>query len=133
MRYSSIAAMVLALLLVTACGASNAPSAETPVSASAQPSPEVTPSLSETVAVAVQGFGYSPGTLTVSPGTTITWSNVDEILHTVTTGSPESPDGEIDGQMQGAGTDFTHTFSEPGTYEYFCSRHPFMRGTVIVQ
>lgn len=71
--------------------------------------------------------------LEVAVGTTVTWTNTDQILHTVTTGTPDAPDGRIDGQMPEAGSTFSFTFTEPGTYAYFCSRHTFMTGTIVVR
>jgi plastocyanin len=80
--------------------------------------------------VNIQDFAYAPESVTVSVGTTITWTNHDSVDHTVTTSSgPESFDsGNIS-----PGDTFQYTFNTAGTYEYYCTIHPYMSGTVIVQ
>ncbi len=67
-------------------------------------------------------------------GTTVTWTNQDQILHTATSGAtPGTADGKFDGPMDGVGKSFTFTFDQSGTYAYFCNRHNSMTGTVVVQ
>ena len=83
--------------------------------------------------VSVSGFLFRPKVIEVPAGTTVTWENSDQILHTATAGEPGSPSGLFDGQMDGAGTSFSHTFDDPGTFAFFCSRHLQMRGEVIVR
>ncbi len=76
---------------------------------------------------------FIPADVTVSVGTTITWSNDDTAAHTVTSGSPtDGPDGIFDSSIFMAGTTFEHTFDEAGTYDYFCMVHPWMKGKVQV-
>ncbi len=70
---------------------------------------------------------YSPGTLTVAAGTTITWVNQDVVIHTVT-----SDDGLFDSGSMRPGDRFSFTFTAPGTFTYACIPHPFMHGTVDV-
>ena len=70
---------------------------------------------------------YSPGTLTVAAGTTITWVNQDIVIHTVT-----SDVGLFDSGSMRPGDRFSFTFTTPGTFTYGCIPHPFMRGTVVV-
>lgn len=70
---------------------------------------------------------YSPGTLTVAAGTTVTWVNQDVVIHTVT-----SDDGLFDSGSMRPGDRFSLTFATPGTFTYACIPHPFMRGTVVV-
>jgi plastocyanin len=84
-------------------------------------------------AVAIRVFQFQPSPLEIAAGTAVTWTNRDDILHTVTSGAPGAKDGRFDGTLSGAGTSYTITFSEPGTYAYFCSRHESMRGEVRVQ
>lgn len=84
-------------------------------------------------AVAVKQFQFMPGELAVKAGTTVTWTNEDDILHTATSGAtPGTSDGQFDGPMDGRGKSFSHTFSQPGRYPYFCNRHTSMTGTVVV-
>jgi plastocyanin len=85
-------------------------------------------------AVTVKQFQFMPGELTIQVGTTVTWTNQDEILHTATSGvTPGTSDRKFDGSMDGRGTRFSHRFDQPGTYAYFCSRHNSMTGKVVVR
>jgi plastocyanin len=84
------------------------------------------------VAVAIKTFQFSPNPLEVAAGTTVTWTNQDDIDHTVTAGTPERPEGLFDGSLDGEGATFNFTFDDPGTYPYFCSIHPSMLGQVRV-
>lgn len=73
---------------------------------------------------------YEPESITVSPGTVVAWSNDDEAVHTVTSGTPET--GSFDSEIMSPGDIFKHTFNE-GTHEYYCVVHPWMLGEVIVE
>lgn len=76
---------------------------------------------------------YSPHTLTVKPGTTVTWTNADNAAHTVTSGFPEDgPDGLFDSGLFMAQESFSYTFLQSGGYHYFCMVHPWMTGVVDV-
>lgn len=79
-------------------------------------------------AVSIADFEFGPVALSVGVGDTVTWSNQDEAAHTVTSVG-EGPLGSDD-----LGQDATYelTFSEAGTYAYFCELHPFMKGSVEV-
>ena len=83
-------------------------------------------------AVDVQLFQFQPGVVEVRAGTTITWTNRDDIAHTVTSGDPEHRTGRFDQRLTGRGASTTVRFGEPGVYPYFCSRHPSMRGEIRV-
>ena len=81
---------------------------------------------------------FDPNPVTIAMGGTVTWENVDNAAHTVTSGSPaDGPDGVFDSSlimapMQGVVKTFSHTFDDAGTYDYFCMVHPWMAGSVIV-
>jgi plastocyanin len=77
---------------------------------------------------------YEPATLTVPAGTTVTWKNLDSTLHTVTSGSAETgvSGTEFDSSYLAGGKTFQHTFSSAGTFDYYCTLHPFMKGQVVV-
>jgi nitrite reductase (NO-forming) len=77
---------------------------------------------------------YEPPTLTVPVGTTVTWKNTDSTLHTVTSGSAETgvSGTEFDSSYLAGGKTFQHTFSSAGTFDYYCTLHPFMKGQVVV-
>jgi plastocyanin len=77
--------------------------------------------------VKIQNFVFDPRPLTVPAGTTVTWTNEDDIPHTVTT-----EDRRIKSPVLDTGDKFSFTFDKPGSYTYFCSLHPHMTGTVVV-
>jgi plastocyanin len=83
-------------------------------------------------AVAIHGFGFHPDTLTVPAGTRITFTNQDDIEHTVTAGEPDHPDGSFRSTLPTKGATFAVTLTKPGTYPFFCERHPFMHGEIHV-
>ena len=91
------------------------------VTAGAQPKPE-------TMEVKIDNFTFGPAALTVMVGTTITWTNRDDIPHTVV-----STDKAFKSKVLDTDEKFSFTFSTPGTFSYFCSIHPKMTGTVVVQ
>jgi nitrite reductase (NO-forming) len=80
------------------------------------------------------GKFFVPETLTVSKGTTVTWTNEDTTLHTVTSGSPEAGNSgtEFDSSYLAAGKTFQHPFNTAGTFDYYCTLHPYMKGKVVV-
>jgi plastocyanin len=82
----------------------------------------------ETTEVKIDNFSFGPGTLTVPVWTTVTWTNRDDIPHTVV-----STEGAFKSKVLDTDEKFSFTFSKAGTYPYFCSIHPKMTGKVIVQ
>ena len=85
-------------------------------------------------AVSIDTFMYEPDPLEVDAGTTVTFTNEDDILHTVTEGTKAKPvKGGFDLQLDGAGTSGEVTFDEPGTIEYTCTIHDGMDGTAAVR
>jgi plastocyanin len=78
--------------------------------------------------VLISGSKYTPATLTVTAGTTVTWTNNDNYTHSVT-----SDTGLFESGDMGNGDAFTFTFSTTGTYDYHCRFHGSMTGTVIVE
>lgn len=83
-------------------------------------------------AVTIKTFAFDPDPVRVRAGTTVTWANEDEILHTVTSGERDEADGTFDKELDGPGSVAEHTFDTPGTYAYHCSIHPGMDGVVEV-
>jgi plastocyanin len=79
-------------------------------------------------AIEIDNFHYTPPTLIVAPGTTVTWKNDDDSPHSVR---------EKDGKFKSAALDtddtFSQTFATPGEYDYFCSIHPYMTGKIVVR
>ncbi len=82
----------------------------------------------ESPSVTIDNFSFSPATLTVPSGTTVTWTNQDDMVHTVT-----AADRAFSSQGLETGDTYAHTFTAPGTYTYFCALHPRMTATVIVK
>ncbi len=79
-------------------------------------------------AVSISGFAFSPGSLSVKVGTTITWTNKDAAIHTVT-----SDDGKFtSSENLGQGATYSFTFNTAGSYPYRCAIHPSMTGTITV-
>jgi plastocyanin len=86
----------------------------------------------DSATVAVRTFGFRPRALELKVGTAVVWSNEDEIEHTATSGSVEARDSLFDLPLAHKGARAAFTFNKPGTYAYFCARHPFMRGEIHV-
>jgi len=78
--------------------------------------------------VKIDNFTYSPVTVTVATGTTVKWTNRDDIPHTVV-----NDDQKFQSKTLDTDESYTYTFTKPGTYPYFCSIHPKMTGKVVVQ
>ena len=75
---------------------------------------------------------FSFGSVEVKVGESVVFSNSDAVPHTVTSGTPGHPSGEFDSGLFGTGQTFTQTFDEAGEYDFFCSIHPAMTGTIVV-
>lgn len=80
--------------------------------------------------VRIDNFSFGPASLTVSAGSTVTWTNRDDIPHTVV--STDDPK-VFKSKVLDTDEKFSFTFTKTGTYAYFCSVHPKMTGKVIVQ
>jgi plastocyanin len=79
-------------------------------------------------AVKIDNFVFGPQTLTVPVGTTVTWTNSDDIPHTAV-----STDGLFKSKVMDTDEKFSYTFTKAGTYPYYCTIHPKMTGKVVVQ
>jgi amicyanin len=80
----------------------------------------------DTAQVSIKDFQFKPSTVTISKGDTVTWTNMDMVLHDVDFKGSESPELK-------KGETYSKTFNEPGTFDYLCSMHPGMKGKVIVK
>src|SRR4051794_29717212 len=80
------------------------------------------------VAVAIDNFVFGPERLVIKAGTTVTWTNRDDIPHTVA-----SKDRLFKSKVMDTDESYSFTFSTPGEYSYFCSLHPHMVGTIVVE
>jgi plastocyanin len=111
---ASLAAVVIAMLLLLV--------GSPIVTANAQQVP------AKTAEVKIDNFSFGPGASTVAVGMTVTWTNRDDIPHTVV-----STDGVFKSKVLDTDEKFSYTFTKAGTYPYFCSIHPKMTGKVVVQ
>ena len=110
---SFTAAVIIAIVLLLA----GSPS----VTANARPS-------AGNAEVKIDNFSFGPATITVPVGATVTWTNRDDIPHTVV-----STDGVFKSKVRDTDETFSYTFAKAGTYPYYCSVHPKMTGQVVVQ
>jgi len=78
--------------------------------------------------VKIDNFTYNPQQITVKAGTTVTWTNHDDIPHTVT-----SKTGIFKSNALDTDDAFSFTFATPGSYPYFCALHPHMTGSIVVE
>jgi plastocyanin len=78
--------------------------------------------------VVIENFSFVPATLTVKAGTKVKWVNRDDVPHTAT-----DTDKRFNSKTLDTDDQFDFTFSEPGTYNYFCALHPKMTGQIIVK
>jgi LPXTG-motif cell wall-anchored protein len=78
--------------------------------------------------VTIADFSFTPGSITITQGDTVTWVNNGPTPHSAT-----ANDGSFNTGILKAGQSASHTFSQAGTFSYFCQPHPFMKATVVVQ
>lgn len=110
---SFAAAVIIAIVLLLA-GSPSVTAADQPSAANAE--------------VKIDNFSFGPQTVTVPVGATVTWTNRDDIPHTVV-----STDGVFKSKVRDTEEQFSYTFTKAGTYPYYCSVHPKMTGTVVVK
>jgi amicyanin len=125
--FSVIVAVIATAVVVTGC-TSSTPTTPTD-NATGATAAKTDQGDSNAVSVNIENFAYQPSELTVKKGTTVTWTNSDSVIHTVT-----STDGRFSSSGD-LGKDATHQaqFNEIGTYEYYCVPHPYMKGKVVVE
>jgi plastocyanin len=86
------------------------------------------PASGNEVKMMMKDLAFTPGRLEIAAGTTVAWTNNDQLPHSVST-----DDGAFDSGLLAAGAVWRHTFDTPGTYTYHCTPHPFMKGVVVVK
>jgi len=89
---------------------------------------EMTRAAPPAAAVSIDNFTFKSPVVMVKPGTTVTWTNGDDIPHTVV-----SKDGLFKSKVLDTGDRFSFTFAKAGQFGYFCSLHPHMTGTIVVK
>jgi plastocyanin len=109
--------LIAVMLVIAAC---KKDSDDTP-----EPTP---PPGSGGIAVTIQGMSYNPSALTVTRGATVTWTNRDNVQHTVT-----ADDNSFSSPLINPGGSYSRTFNTPGTIPYHCTPHPQMTATITVQ
>ena len=131
----SFVGMVPPEILAQGTNATNATNANATTNATSAAGGETTVVMPLGSSAATSGAGYEPPEITVSPGATLMWDNKDNALHTATSGESPTPDGKFDSGIVGANQQSKPVTmpTEPGEYKYFCTLHPFLQGTVIVQ
>jgi plastocyanin len=92
-------------------------------------SPQAKNNTSTATEVKIDNFTFAPATLTVTEGTTVKWTNRDDIPHTVVSEDRST----FKSKALDTDDSFSYTFTKPGTYTYFCSIHPKMTAKVVVQ
>lgn len=124
-----ISVSVLLILFLVSCGPyRNGQAADLDTSADGQ----ADMAEEDTVEIEMQNSKFSPGSIEIKAGTTVTWLNSDSFSHTVTSGTRGQPDGRFDSGSIPGGNTYSYTFDQPGEYEYFCEFHAGMSGKVTV-
>jgi plastocyanin len=135
-RLLATAPVAAGLALVTACTSGHSAASAPPgdsmsgmsMSGMSMPSSAAAPGPAVSAnAVAIQGFAFSPASITVKVGTTVTWTNRDTDAHTVTANP-----GPFKSKTLDTGGTFSYTFTTAGTFDYLCTIHPFMTAKVVV-
>jgi plastocyanin len=112
--FSDLTTLVIVAIVLLIAGS-------TSVTASDQPS-------ATNAVVKIDNFVFGPQTLTVPAGTTVTWTNKDDIPHTTV-----STDGIFKSKVMDTDEEFSYKFTKSGTYSYYCSVHPKMTSKIVVQ
>jgi len=127
-RMKLLAALAALTLVVSACGDDGAAGTTTSVPATTEATTTIAAPAATEASVLIEGFAFDPPQLTVPVGTTVTWTNQDGATHTAT-----AADGAFDsGNLSGGSGTYSHTFTTAGTFDYLCSIHPSMQGTIVV-
>jgi plastocyanin len=128
LRKRTAAAVALGVLSLAGCSASRPPTGSGTPSMSMPTMSVTSPAIPVSGdQVNIDNFAFVPATLTVHAGSTVTWTNHDEEPHTVA-----ASDGSFHSPGMGTGATFSHAFAAAGTFDYVCSIHPMMHGTVVV-
>ena len=128
-----IISLLILLAITTGCASSNYNSTTTPSSNTITPSTSTTTPSSNTTtpsastkSVTINNFAFNPGVLTINKGDTVIWTNADAAVHSVVGGPLQS-------KNLAKGESYSYTFSAIGSFDYICSFHPSMKGSIIVK
>jgi plastocyanin len=114
---TKLSIILLAVMLLAACASKAGPT----------PAGTLPPIQSSEVKVTIANFAFDPTPLTITIGTTVTWTNNDTVSHNVT-----GDDGTWGSNNLAKGDTFSFTFTKPGTFSYHCGVHPSMKATITV-
>jgi len=98
-----------------------------PAESSPTAEPAASPLSATAVSVPISNFAFAPVEIRIAPGTTVTWTNQDNARHNA------ASDGNFTGPLLAKGESWSYTFTARGTYDYYCTPHPFMKGKIIVE
>jgi len=124
------------LVILAACGGGSTSTGGTTPTASTPAATATQTSNAQTVMIITDSsgsFAFSPASLTIKAGTTVTWKNTTAVSHTVTSDDGKSFDSGASNPITPQSGTFSFTFATAGTFAYHCSIHPFMKATIIVQ
>ncbi len=124
----SLVVAMLGLLILTGCGGSPTPTP--PPTPTAAPTADTLSIGGATTQASIQNFAHQD--LTVQVGDTVVWTQRDGTTHTTTSGTPGNLDGVWDSGVLNQNQTFSRTFTQPGTFLYFCSIHTSMTATITV-
>ncbi len=111
------------VILLAACAPASTPTPTTQPGGNTSATQETTNGTN----IQITNFTFSPADITVAVGTTVTWTNMDSVTHTVV-----ADDGTWKSENIAQGGTYSHTFSQAGVYMYHCGVHPSMTGTITV-
>lgn len=136
----SLLALSALIVILAACGGTSTSSgaASTPTTSAPSTPAATATQASNGPAVMITTdssgtFAFSPTSLTIKAGTTVTWTNKTSAPHTVTSDDGKSFDSGASNPIAAQSGTFSFTFKTPGTFAYHCTFHPFMKATIIVQ
>jgi plastocyanin len=124
---------IVIIILATACSPVASVSVQPEESSNIQTQPSTisdndnSQTIGGPVSITIQGFAFSPDNITVKVGTQVTWTNLDTAGHTAT-----ALDSSFDSGILINGETSIYQFDQPGTFEYNCTLHPYMRGVMTV-
>ena len=121
-----------AMIVLAACGGSTG-GGSTPTPTTGTTATPSGPTKAIAIDSSTGSFGFNPTTITITVGTTVTWTNTTGAPHTVTSDDGTSFDSNINTPISANGGMFSFTFTKAGTFAYHCQIHPFMKATIIVQ
>lgn len=123
-----LSVLLIGVFVLSGCssyGGNQAPSSSMP-STSQTPTQSSDQTKNASVTINIQNFAFNPASVTISKGTTITWTNNDSAPHQIKSATFNS-------SQLSKGQTFSFTFNDAGTFDYSCAIHPSMLGKIIVQ